>query len=103
MIGTAVDAASQVAEKLRELADEHCDKAELIDFQGKKIDLQSKELELLGLENDKLCAQIAIGKDLLSWQRKILDAMPERDRALLKAFQVFILHVLDALGGEEDT
>ena len=34
---------------------------------------------------------------------KILDAMPERDRALFKAFQVFILHVLDALGGEEDT
>ena len=29
--------------------------------------------------------------------------MPERDRALFKAFQVFILDVLDALGGEEYT
>ena len=27
--------------------------------------------------------------------------MPERDRALFKAFQEFILDVLDALGGEE--
>ncbi len=77
--------------------------ADLIDFQGEKINLQSKELELLGLENDDLCAQIARVKDLLSGQRKILDAMPERDRALFKAFQVFILDVLDALGGEEDT
>ena len=29
--------------------------------------------------------------------------MPERDRAMFKAFQVFIVDVLDALGGEEDT
>ena len=55
------------------------------------------------MENDELCAQIARVKDLPSRQRKILDAMPERDRALFKAFQVFILDVLDALGGEEDT
>ena len=113
MISTAGNAASQVAEKLRELADEHYDNsdlntalllgADLIDFQGEKIDLQSKELELLGLENDELCAQIARVKDLLSGQRKILDTMSERDRALFKAFQVFILDVLDALGGEEDT
>ena len=46
---------------------------------------------------------IARVKDLLSGQRKILDAMPERDRAMFKAFQVFIFDVLDALGGEEDT
>ena len=55
------------------------------------------------MESDELGAQIARVKDLLSGQRKILDAMPERDRALFKAFQVFILNVLDALGGEEDT
>ena len=36
-------------------------------------------------------------KELLSGQRKILDALPERDRALFKAFQEFILDVLDAL------
>ena len=51
VIGTAGDAASQVAEKLRELADEHYDNsdlntafllgADLIDFQGEKIDLLS--------------------------------------------------------------
>jgi hypothetical protein len=29
--------------------------------------------------------------------------MPVNDRALFKAFQVFILHVLDALGHENDT
>jgi len=97
-ISTAGDAASQVSEKLRKLADEHYDNsnlntalllgADFIDFQGEKIDLQSKELELLGFKNDELCAQIARVKDLLSGQRKILDAMPERDRALFKAFQV---------------
>ena len=109
MTGTAADPTSQVAEKLRELADEHYDNsdlnttlllgADLIDFQGEKIDLQSKKLELLGLENDELCAHIARVKDLLSGQRKILDGMPEHDRALFKAFQVFILDVLDALRG----
>ncbi len=112
VIGTAGDTASQVSEKLRKLADEHYENsdlntalllgADLIDFQGEKIDLQCKELELLGLEKDELCAQIARVKELLSGQRKILDAMPERDRALFKAFQVFILDVLDALGSEED-
>ncbi len=40
--------------------------ADLIDFQGKKIDLQSNELELLGVENDELRAQVARVKDLLS-------------------------------------
>ncbi len=55
------------------------------------------------MENDELCAHIARVKDLLSGQRMILDAMPERDSALFKAFQVFILDVLDALGGEEYT
>jgi len=63
------------------------------------IDLQSKKLELLGLEKDELCAQIARIKELLSGQRKILDAMPERDRALFKAFQEVFLDVLDALRG----
>ena len=67
------------------------------------IDLQSKKLELLGLEKDELCAQIARIKELLSGQRKILDAMPGSDRTLLKAFQVFILDVVDALRGEEYT
>ena len=43
------------------------------------------------MENDELCAHIARVKDLLSGQRKILDAMPERD------LQVYILDVLDAL------
>jgi len=112
VIGTAVDSASKVAEKLRELADEHEDNSEvnsalllgadLIDFQGEKINLQSKELELLGLENNELRAQIARVKDLLSGQRKILETMKEPDRALFKAFQVFILDVLDALGDEDD-
>ena len=37
--------------------------AVLIDFQGKKIDVQSKQLELLGLEKDELRAQIARVKD----------------------------------------
>ena len=55
------------------------------------------------MENEELCVQIARVKDLLSGQLKILDALSERDRALFKAFQVFILDVLDALGGEEDT
>lgn len=109
---TAGDSASHVAEKLRELADEHYDNsalnsalllgADLIDFQGKKIDLQSKELELLGMENNELRAQVARVKDLLSGQRKILEAMPERDRAVFKAFQVFILDVFDALGEDDD-
>ena len=104
MIGTAGDAASQVAEKLRELADEHYDNsdlnsallhgADLIDFQGENIDLQSKELELLGLENDELCAQIARVKDLLSGQRKILEAMPERDRAMFKAYSFLTFSTL---------
>ena len=50
--------------------------ADLIDFHGKKIDLQSKEIELLGLENDELCSLIAHVKDLLSGLRKILDVIP---------------------------
>ena len=63
MTGTAADPTSQVAEKLRELADEHYDNsdlnsalllgADLIDFQGNKIDVQSKQLELLGLETEE--------------------------------------------------
>ena len=63
-------------EKLRKLADEHYDNsdlntalllgADLLDFHGEKIDLRSKELELLGFKNDELCAQIAHVKDLLS-------------------------------------
>jgi len=108
MIGIAVDAASLVAEKRYELADEHYDNsflntalllgADLNDFQGEKIDFKSKELELLGLENDKVCAQIARVKDLVFGKRKILDAMPEYDRALFEAFQVFILDVFYASG-----
>jgi hypothetical protein len=57
----------------------------------------------LGLENDELRAQISRVKDLLSGQRKFLETMQEPDRALFKAFQVFILDVLDALGDEDDT
>ena len=100
MTGTAADPTSQVAEKLRELADEHYDNsdlnsalllgADLIEFQGNKIDVQSKQLELLGLENEELRAQIAIVKDLLARQRKTLETMPVNDRALFRAFQVFI-------------
>ncbi len=37
--------------------------ADLIDFQGKKIDVQIKQLGLLGLEKDELRAQIARVKD----------------------------------------
>jgi hypothetical protein len=50
------------AEKLRELADKHNDNSDLnsalrlgadfIYFRGKKIDQQSKEIELFGLENE---------------------------------------------------
>ena len=81
VIGTAGDTASQVSEKLRKLADEHYENsdlntalllgADLIDFQGEKIDLQCKELELLGLEKDELCAQITRVKEFLSGQREI--------------------------------
>ncbi len=73
--------------------------ADLIDLPGKNIDLQSKEIELLGLEEDEPCAQITRVKELLSGQRKILDAMPERDRALFMAYQEVFLDILDALRG----
>ena len=86
----AGDAASQVADN--DVGDEQYDNsdlntsllrgADLIDFQCDDFDLQSKELELLGLDMDELCAKIARIKDLLSGQRKILDGMPERDLAL---------------------
>jgi hypothetical protein len=64
---TAADPASQVAEKFRDLATTTRTSillgADLIDFQGKKIDVQRKQLELLGLEKDELRAQIARVKD----------------------------------------
>ena len=110
MLGDSSATSAQVADGLRGLAAMHAGDSKLkllrgadfIDFQGKKIDLLSHHIDLLGMENEELRAQIARVQDSLSGLREVLETMPDQDRAYFKALQTFVLDVMDVIGSEDE-
>ena len=108
LLGDSATTSAQVADELRGLAAIHAGDSKLkllrgadfVDFQGKKIDLLSHHIDLLGMENEELRAQIARVQNSLSGLREFLETMPDQDRACFKALQTFVLDVMDIIGTE---